>query len=177
MEQYLDRVDIEWAFEVKMQSAVRNMDYHNTKPWVVYSTINNVVQLWDYERKICLKSLHSSTIDTVDHSKNMEIRSVRFLDADTLKWMFPLGNTLDHSSRHSDHRFPHQWIIITAETKIFFYDYVADTSRVITSAELDSKYVRVVQAIDAQYLAIGCSDGSIKIFDITSWTFTKTMKE
>lgn len=43
MEQYLEKIDVEWAFEVKMQSAVRYIDYHNTKPWVVYSTINNVV--------------------------------------------------------------------------------------------------------------------------------------
>jgi hypothetical protein len=36
--------------------------------------------------------MHSSTLDTIDNSKNIEIRSVRFLDADTLKWMFPVAN-------------------------------------------------------------------------------------
>jgi hypothetical protein len=70
----------------------------------------------------------------------LEIRSVKFLDEDTLRLMFSEGSKAEN--------FPYQWIVICAETKIFFYDYISDLTRVITSNELDSKAVRVVQAID-----------------------------
>lgn len=78
---------MEWGFEVKMGCSVRCLDWHATRPWVVFATSNSVVQLWDYERKICLKSMSSASIDTLEHSKSTEVRSVKFLDAEALHWM------------------------------------------------------------------------------------------
>lgn len=57
MEQYLEKSEIDWQFEVKIQCQIRSVDYHMTRPWVAYTTNNNVVQIWDYERKTCLKSM------------------------------------------------------------------------------------------------------------------------
>ncbi|KAL4511824.1 hypothetical protein ABPG72_012669 [Tetrahymena utriculariae] len=177
MEQYLEKLDAEWLFEVKIQCQIKCIDYHMTKPWIAYSTSNNVVQIWDYERKICIKSMHSYTIDIIDHSKSMDIKGLKFLDAETLQWMFPSNSLLTPEYEEIIKKFSNHWLIIYSESKIFFYDYILDNYKAISPQDLEQKSVKIIQAIDYQYIAVGCGDGSIKIFDISQWVFSKTMRE
>ncbi len=64
-------------------------DYHPTKPWICYISQNNIFSLWDYSRKVCLKTFHTSFIDLIDQNKNLEIKILKFYDANTLLWLFP----------------------------------------------------------------------------------------
>jgi len=62
-------------------------------------------------------------------------------------------------SFHSNSR-----IMIVADTAVIFYDFVAQSGDIITSAELDGKTPSYAEFVGEHLCAIGCSDGVIRIW-------------
>lgn len=58
--------------------------------------------------------------------------------------MFPSSSLLTPEYESALKNFSNHWIIIYSESKIFFYDYILDTSKSISPQDLDQKNVRVI---------------------------------
>jgi WD40 repeat protein len=176
MEKYLKGYEVNFYFDIRTSCKIRYFDYHVTKPWVGYITENNIFSLWDYKSKVCLKTFGTGTLDVGESSKAVAIKVVKFLDQDTLYWLFPSSQPVLSKDEEIYRRFKSNWIIFLSDSKIFFYDYITDQTEVITPILLEGKNAKSLSIIDHQFLAVGCSDGSIKIFDVVNWNFTKTVK-
>jgi len=84
MEQYLPQNEVEYVFDIKTQCKIKLIAAHPTKPWVCFFTVNKVFQLWDWERRICLKTFGSSQMDSGEPAKALEVKSLLFVDQDSL---------------------------------------------------------------------------------------------
>jgi hypothetical protein len=57
------KYDFQFVFDIRATSRIKLIDYHSTRPWICYASHNNYISLWDYSRKICVKSFSSSLLD------------------------------------------------------------------------------------------------------------------
>lgn len=158
-------------FELRSQTKVKVLDYHLTKPLIAYVSINNMLGIWDLDRKTCIKNFNISALESKDLSKSVAIKAVKFYDRDILNSMFPNDPSDSESAFYLC-----SWLIAVAEAKIYFFDYVSEKIDVITPALLDSKLPKCVEIVDTRYIAIGCSDGFVKVFDVVLWNVSKTIK-
>jgi len=164
-------LETHFFFELRSQTKVKILDNHPTKPLIAYLNINNILAIWDYERKTCLKCFNIGAIESKDLSRTVSVRSIRFLDKEILSSLFP-NETIENESPF----YYNSWLIVVSELKVYFYDYVSEKIEVIPSNILDNKPPKCVEIVDSRHLAVGCSDGYTKIFDLVSWTCPKTLK-
>jgi hypothetical protein len=66
-------------------------------------------------------------------------------------------------------------VLILCENCVIFYDYIAKTSRQITTSELSKQAPKSVEVIANNYCAIGCTDGHIRILDMKTWRIVADM--
>lgn len=184
MDKYLKGYEVTFLFDIRTSCKIKFFDCHLTKPWVAYVTQNNVFALWDYHRKICLKTFNTSILDPSPSdssvislsSKSTDLKNLRFLDKETLCWLYPTSQPTSEKEADILSSFNRSSIIFHNEQKIVFYDYVTDHSDVISSVMLEGKTVKCISVMSQQYLLIGCGDGLIKVFDIVAWSMMKTLK-
>lgn len=151
------------------------IDYHLTRPYVAFCNINNGFSVWDYDQQICLKSFNANIFESRDMTKQIIIKDIKFFDKETLSLLFPYEEP-EYIPDDRMFLLKNSWIIIIAETKIFFYDYICEKMETVTPVMLDNKIPRCVEFVDMRFIAIGCSDGNIKILDTVSWTVPKTLR-
>lgn len=184
MEKLIKTYDFSFLFDIRTTCKIKAFDYHCIKPWVIYITNNNVFALWDYERKICLKTFNTSILDPNSNenlmisltSRNSELKGIKFLDKETIYWLFPTCQPYSEKDFELIKSFNKNWIIFYSEQKVIFYDYVTDQTEILSNMMLENKTIKTINIIDQHYLIIGCGDGSLKLFDLISWSFTKTFK-
>ena len=164
-------LETHFLFELKCQTKIKILDYHPTKPLIAYISLNNILSIWDWDKKACLKCFNINAFESKDLTKTVVIKHIKFFDKDIL---FSILHTdpLDIDAPF----FSGSWLIAVGESKIYFYDYVSEKVEIITPATLDNKIPKIIEIADGRSLAIGCSDGFVKIFDLVSWSFTKTLK-
>jgi hypothetical protein len=63
---------------------------------------------------------------------------------------------------------PHT-VIITCKSGIIFYNYLSRSSHFIYPSDIDAKLIHYSEFISSNLLAIGCSDGALRIWDCESW--------
>ena len=184
MDKYLKGYEVTFLFDIRTSCKIKFFDYHVTKPWVAYVTQNNVFALWDYQRKICIKTFTTSILEPSPtenlmislSSKSNDLKNLRFLDKETLYWLYLSSQPTTEKENDILSSFNRNSIIFYNEQKIVFYDYVTDHTELISPAILDNKTVKCLSIMSHQYLIIGCGEGFIKIFDMSSWTIAKTLK-
>jgi len=164
-------LDTHFFLELKSPNKVKIFDYHLTKPLIAYVNVNNVLAIWDWERKTCLKCFSTAAIESKDLSKTVTVKSIKFLDKDILNALFP-GEPFDSEAPF----YAGTWLIVVAESKIYFYDYVSEKNETISISQLDGKQPRCVEPVDMKHLAVGCTDGYVKNFDLGAWATVKTLK-
>lgn len=184
MDKYLKGYDVNFLFDIRTSCKIKFFDYHVTKPWVAYVTQNNVFALWDYQRKICIKTFTTSILDPSPNdnplislsTKSNDLKYLKFLDKETLYWLYASSQPTSEKENDILSSFNKNSVIFHNEQKIVFYDYVTDQSEMINSVTLEGKLVKCISIMNHQYLIIGCGDGFIKIFDMISWSMAKTLK-
>jgi len=164
-------LETHFFFELRSQTKVKILDYHPTKPLLAYVNINNILAIWDWERKTCLKCLNVAAIESKDLSRSVSVRSIRFLDKEILSAHFP-SETIENDSPF----YYNSWLVVISELKVYFYDFVSEKIEIIPPANLDSRPPKCIEIVDSRHVAIGCSDGYVKIFDLVSWTCSKTLR-
>lgn len=184
MDKYLKGYEVNFLFDIRTSCKIKSFDYHITKPWVAYVTQNNIFALWDYQRKICLKSFVTSILDPAPNDnimislsgKSNDLKNLKFLDKEILYWLYPSSQPILEKENDILASFNKNAIIFFNEQKIVFYDYVTDHTDIIGPSILENKSVKCISIMNHQYLLIGCVDGFIKIFDMVAWTLAKTLK-
>lgn len=176
MKQFLKKYEVTIPFEVKCNMKIKLFDYHLTKPLLAYISSNNNFALWDYERKICLRSFNANAFEAKDLSKTISVKQIKFFDRSILECMDRMSIQSPGFEIDKYHIVNFNWLIILAETKIFFYNYVSEKSESINQLMLENKVPRCFEIINDQHMAIGCSDGSVKIFDLGMWKVVKTLR-
>ena len=184
MDKWLQSYDFTFLFDIRTSCKIKMIDLHIVKPWITYITVNNIFALWDYSRKICLKTFNTSILDPNSNdnlivsltSKSTEIRNLRFLDKETIFWQFPTSQPYPLKDIETMKNFNKNWIIFHNEQKIIFYDYVTDQTEILGQLAMENKTIKTVNVLDFNFIAVGCGDGSIKIFNIANWNFIKTLK-
>ncbi|KRX01519.1 WD40-repeat-containing domain [Pseudocohnilembus persalinus] len=193
MQQLIKSKQVQYNFSIRTSCKIKIFDHHPNKPWICYSTSNNVIQVWDYNQKTCIKTFNEVELEnnnqnfssnqsydgnnnTIDLQKNFDLKSIKFFDKNVLFWLFPNCNQKSQEEEEIINNFKRNWIIFQGDQKVIFYDYVTDKAKVISFAEFEYKNIKCFEIIDHQYLTFACTDGSIKIFDIINWTFAKSMK-
>ena len=176
MQSFLKKFEVSISFEVKAPIKIKILEHHVCKPLIAYISQNNILSVWDYDKKTCLKSFNCNALESKDLSKNVVIKQIKFYDKDTLSTLYPLDPKNIQAEYEKFTTFRYQWLIIMSDSKMYFYDYISEKIEVVSPLLLDNKTPRCLDIIDSQYIAVGCNDGIIKIFDITVWNFTKTLR-
>jgi hypothetical protein len=87
----------------------------------------NTFSLWNYRQRILIKSFNCNTLDD---SKNFEIREMIFFDRHSLP--FPTDNPIRTN------------IIFVSSLRIYLYDYLTDAIKQINEKEMEQKTIRKV---------------------------------
>lgn len=184
MDKYLKGYEVNFVFDIRTDCKIKFFDYHITKPWIAYVTQNNIFALWDYQRKICIKSFTTTILDPAPNDnlmislsgKSNDLKNLKFLDKETLHWLYPSSQPITGKELDILDSFTRNNIIFFNEQKIVFYNYVTDQSDIVGPSVLDNKSIKCISVMNYQYLLIGCVDGLIKVFDMVTWTLAKTLK-
>lgn len=152
------------------KAGVKYSQLHPVEPWLVWANQQGVVQLWDHRRRVCLKAFHLSSLDQLSGvptvSSVWKVRKVMFLDSGSLFHQFYPGQSGNLSLRVAGQR-----LLIVLPHRVYFYDYLSDKC-----TSLAEKGVKQVTPIDEHYLALGYSDGQIRILDMGTFRVVKTLR-
>lgn len=183
MDKFIKGYEVTFLFDIRTSCKIKFFDIHVTKPWVAYVTQNNVFALWDYQRKICVKTFTTSILDpNPDNAmislstKSNDLKNLKFLDKEMLHWLYSSSQPTSEKEHEILSSFNRNSIIFYNDQKIVFYDYVTDNSEIIGPTILENKTVKCISIMSHQYLIIGCGEGFIKIFDMIAWNIAKTLK-
>lgn len=100
---------------------------HPKKEWIALITTTNTFSLWNYKQKTLIKSFNSNTLDD---SKNFEIREMVFFD----RYSLPYNSNLPMRTN----------IIFVSPYRIYLYDYLTDAIKQINEKEIEQKNIRKV---------------------------------
>ena len=112
----------------------------------------------------------------VESIKFSEPKQIKFFDKQVLQYLFGSEQQWSESELQNFGLIENTWVLILAENKIYFYDYLSDQAEELSSLQFEFKQLKVFEIINEQYLAVGCSDGSLKIIDLIKKMCVKTMK-
>jgi len=175
MKDFGKKTDVNIFFDLRSNVKVKVMDYHYCRPLLAYVSMNNNFCVWDYDKKTCLKSFNCNLLESRDMTRTVVIKEIKFYDRDTLSSLFPYED-VEPSTDDRAYFYKNNWLICVGENKVYFYDYVCEKIEQISPLMLDNRIPRCIEIIDTRYLAIGCNDGLVKIFDTLTWSIPKTLK-
>lgn len=164
-------LETHFFFELRSQTKVKILDYHPTKPLLAYVNVNNILAIWDWGKKTCLKCFNVSAIESKDLTKTVSVRSIRFVDKEILSSQFP-SETIENESAF----YYNSWLVVISDLKVYFYDFVSEKIEIVPAHILDARAPKCMEIVDTRHVAIGCSDGYVKLFDLVSWNCPKTFK-
>ena len=172
--QFGRKLELTPIFDLKYTSKIKVISYHPTKPLFAYINGGTTINIWDYERTTCLRCFSTSNLESRDLSKTLTIKDIMFFDKDLLAAKFPNSSVdvlADEKTFYKD-----SWLICIGESKVYFYDYVCEKMQRIEANDLEGRPPCCLEIVDPTTLAVGTSDGLIKIFDILNWNFTKSLR-
>lgn len=98
---------------------IKLLTLHPKKEWLALITTTNTFSLWNYKQKTLIKSFNSNTLDD---SKNFEIREMVFFD----RYSLPYNSNLPMRTN----------IIFVSPYRIYLYDYLTDAIKQINEKEI-----------------------------------------
>jgi hypothetical protein len=139
---------------------IRLVTLHPKKEWLALITTSNTFSLWNYKQKILIKSFNSNTLDD---SKNFEIREMVFFDRHSL----PYPSALPMRTN----------IIFLSPTRIYLYDYLTDAIKQINEKDIEQKTIRKVPLPPPRFVSIprvryACRWGTVPSRSSTAGTST-----
>ena len=151
-------------------SKVVDNEIHPVHTWVAVLEQDRSVYLWDYSLKSVLRAISSKDLD--EKEPGGLLRGIKFLDPHILRWKWLRSQDLNSEAFQGKGKKKH-WIIVVMEYKILFIDYRSGEKLFLHYSKFENKTICCIEFVDSSYLAIGFSDGSIRIFDIEDWEVVK----
>lgn len=99
---------------VNLPNKIKLTSLHPKKEWIAVITTTNTFSLWNYKQKILIKSFNCNTLDD---SKNFDIREIVFYDR--------------HSLPFNTNQMMRANIIFVSPYRIYLYDYLTDAIKQI----------------------------------------------
>ena len=103
-------------------------------------------------------------------SKDKEVRQISFIDAFCISNLNRDVSSLVDNSFNSHHKF-----MVVCDAGVIFHDLTYSVTRSITYQDLGNKTPTSAEFIFVDFVAIGCSDGSIRIWDCGKWAEVKVI--
>eukprot|EP00743_Colponemidia_sp_Colp-15_P008752 GILK01009540.1.p1 GENE.GILK01009540.1~~GILK01009540.1.p1 ORF type:complete len:1082 (+),score=147.92 GILK01009540.1:36-3248(+) len=185
------------TFFGRASAKVHNVDVHPVRPWAVSADESGCVSLWDYEQKVALRSFSPQALEAErrdyailtkrldevgSFSQSLEdpsgeaantkleklgtVNALRFVDADVIRWQYGGSIPIRSSAAKA---CPHHWVVVALQNRVLFFDYVSTATRTISLPMMDYKFPMAVEMVCWPYLAIGGSDGLVRVWDCESW--------
>eukprot|EP01038_Epipyxis_sp_PR26KG_P013282 gene13282-17795_t len=101
------------------------------------------------------------------------IKQLSFIDRFAIESY--INNSEINISNNDQHFNQESNIMIVTESTIVFYDYVSEISNILSAIEL-TKAPTCADFIYYNLCAIGCADGTIRIWDCSKWIIVRTLQ-
>ena len=150
-------------------SKFQDIELHPVKPWLITIEEDRSVYLWDYSLKSILLSL---CLRDQEEKEGGNIKSCKFLDPHILRWKWLRSQDLSGGAFQGKGKVKY-WIIIVMEYKLLFIDYQTSQKRSVSYNLFENKVISCVEVVDSSYMAIGFTDGSIRLLDLEDWEVVK----
>ena len=157
-------------FCMPASTRIIDSELHPVHPWVLILEEDRSIYLWDYSLKSILLSFSSKDLDEKDPGGSL--KAVKFLDPHVLRWKWLKSQDLFAKAFQGKGRKKY-WVLIVMEHKILFVDYRTGEKKWVQSNAFESKLISCIEFVDSSYLAIGFTDGSIRLFDLEDWEVVK----
>lgn len=141
-------------------------DLHPTSPWVLTANEGGAIVLWDYSRQAALRQWHSTGLDPGYHAGL--IQTVFFYDTEVLRWKWLSAGIPSDTEAFEGKKERRNWVSVLCDNKIVLLDYVTMDITVVRQEAFEERWLTAMEIVDSNYFAIGCSDGSIRIYDIAN---------
>lgn len=166
----ISKIDINLGFFMPASYKIIDSECHPVNPWVAVLEDDRNAYLWDYSLKSVLLSLSPKDLDEKDAGGIL--KNVRFLDPHILRWKWLKSQDLTIEAFQGKGKKKY-WMIVVMEYKILFVDYRTSEKKTLHQSAFENKCISCIEFIDSSYLAVGFSDGSIRLFDIEDWEMVK----
>lgn len=166
----IGKTEINLGFYMPADSKILSTEIHPVHTWMAILEEDRSVYLWDYSLKSVLRAMHSKDLDEKEYGGGL--KGLKFLDPHVLRWKWLRSQdvNLEAFQGKGQAKF---WLIIVMEYKIIFVDYRNGEKIVLHYSQFENKGICCIEFVDSSYMAIGFSDGSIRIFDIEDWEVVK----
>ncbi|CAD8103442.1 unnamed protein product [Paramecium primaurelia] len=151
--------NFQFLFDIKSNIRIRFVEVHLVQPFLLLYTTNQILQIWDYEKKSCLRAINVSLIEP---DRVQEVKQLKFHDNQIIYRLFNDQSLYLQNS-----------IMILTSDKLYSYKYCSDYSDLITNGPIGVSN-KCLEFIDSQYIAVG-GEG-VKIIDLKQNLIVKTMK-
>lgn len=98
------------------------------------------------------------------------IRAVAFVDEQSIQ-----NNSGERFSPHIATFNVDTRVMIVCDSALIFYDFATNKSNTISSSDLSGKAITTAEFVFSDLVAIGCSDGLIRIWDCQKWIEVKVL--
>ncbi|CAN0070630.1 unnamed protein product, partial [Discosporangium mesarthrocarpum] len=177
---------------------VKVLDVHPVKPWVV---TKDRVTVWDYARKEVIKTFTPQELQEQQRGLRdvqkavlkpaedqggafgaqhlpsrldvplRDIRGVKFYDPDVLWW----SCRCQVSRASATSRAP-EFIIVLTATKLLLINPVTLECRHVSAEQLNGAAPTCMEVMSGAWIAIGCADGCVRLWDWRKWTLVTVLR-
>lgn len=166
----IGKVDMNLGFFIPAGFKILDCEVHPVNTWVGVIEEDRSAYLWDYSLKSVLRVLSSKELD--EKEPGGLLKAFKFLDPHVLRWKWLRSQDLNEEAFQGKGKQKY-WMIIVMEYKIVFIDYRTGEKKTLHYSKFENKCICCIEFVDSSYLAVGFSDGSIRIFDIEDWEVVK----
>ena len=141
-------------------------DLHPTSPWILTANEGGAIVLWDYTRQAALRQWHSIGLDPGYHAGLLQ--NVFFYDTEVLRWKWLNAGSSGDIEAFEGKKERRNWVAVLCDNKIVLLDYVTMDVTVVRQEAFEERWLTAMEIVDSNYFAVGCSDGSIRLYDIAN---------
>jgi hypothetical protein len=165
----LGKIDLTLTGAIDCLTNISSVDVHPVRDWLLIGEQAGVVHVWNYGTKTLLKSIDLAELDSLTST----LRQVKFMDWHVLRWKWVKVDIALNAETFLSTAERRNWLVVVLESKVTFFDYFTSAALHITLPDLDNKQPTCVEIIDSSNVAVGCADGSLRLWDCKHWALRK----
>lgn len=168
----LGKIDLTLTATIDNLTLIAGVDVHPVRDWLLIGEHTGQVHVWNYGTKTMLKSIDLAELDT---SGTISLRQVKFMDWHVLRWKW-VGVDVDLDAESFLSTVERRnWLVVVLDSRVTFFDYFTSVTQHINQQDLDNKQPTCFEIIDSCNVAVGCADGSLKLWDCKQWALRKVL--
>mmetsp|Transcript_11921 Transcript_11921/g.17418 ORF Transcript_11921/g.17418 Transcript_11921/m.17418 type:complete len:742 (+) Transcript_11921:241-2466(+) len=163
----IGKSDVSFGFVVPSSGKILSVDVHPVHSWILLAEEPRSVNIWDYQSKSVLQTFTQHVDDNP--------KEVRFLDRHVLRWKW-INRDVDCNTEAFQGKGTRRNLVsVLMDSKVCLFDYISGETKTILAQETEAKQLTCLEYLDGSYLALGTSDGGIRLWDIEAWELTRVI--